>query len=100
MFLARPEPSSAEYSKFGGAFVNAWVAHTDEAIAEQIARDAIEGRGMRVERLEDYELVTRENYRDLPKSLEYFEQAVFDGHCLVFHLWPPEGEDLDEGSPA
>jgi hypothetical protein len=100
MFLARPEPGSPACSKFGGAFINAWVAHTDELIAEQIARDAIADENWQVERLEEWSFVSRENYKDLPKSLGHFEQAVVDGHCLVFHLWRPGGEDKDEKSPA
>jgi hypothetical protein len=100
MFLARPKPSSADYSKADGAFINAWVAHADEAIAEQIARDAIADEDWRVERLEEWSFVTRQNYKELPESLEHFEQAVVDGHCLVFHLWPPEGEDTVEKSSA
>jgi len=100
MFLARPEPSSPDYSSIGGAFINAWVAHADEAIAEQIARDAIADEQWRVERVQEWSFVTRQTYKELPESLEHFEQAVVDGHCLVFHLWPPEGEDADEKSSA
>ena len=100
MFLARPEPSSPDYSSISGAFINAWVAHADEAIAEQIARDAIADEQWRVERVQEWSFVTRQTYKELPESLEHFEQAVVDGHCLVFHLWPPEGEDADEKSSA
>ena len=100
MFLARPKPGNPDCSKFGGAFINAWVAHADELIAEQIARDAIADKNWRVERLEEWSFVTRQNYKELPKSLEYFEEAVVGGHSLVFHLWPPGGEDMDEKPSA
>jgi hypothetical protein len=100
MFVARPQPSSPDFSSIGGAFINAWVAHSDEAIAEQIARDAIADEDWRVERLEEQALVTRQTYKDTPESLEHFEQAVADGHCLAFYLWPPEGEGLDEKPSA
>ena len=100
MFLGRPESSSPDYSSAGGAFINAWVAHTDAAIAEQIARDAIAEELWRVEQVEEWSYVTRQTYKDLPESLERFEQAVVDGHCLAFFAWPPEGEALDEKSSA
>jgi hypothetical protein len=100
MFLARPEPSSPDFSSAGGGFINAWVAHSDAAIAEQIAREAISEELWRVEHLEEQALVTRQTYKDTPESLEHFEQAVADGHCLAFYVWPPEGEDIDEKSSA
>jgi hypothetical protein len=92
MFVGRP-PKSAVFSRIGGAYINVWVAHSDEAIAEQIARDAISNEQWRGEQLEECQLVTREIYRNLPESLQHFEQAVDAGYSLEFHTWPPEGED-------
>lgn len=94
MFLAKPLPDSPEFADTGGAFINAWVAHPDEAIAEQIARDAITDELWSVERIEEQAAVSRTEYADAP-DLEYFEQALAVGHCLLFHTWPP-GEDADD----
>ena len=95
MFLAEPLPDSPEFADTGGAFINAWVAHPDEAIAEQIARAAIADELWSVERIEEQGEVSRSEYADAPDQLEYFEQALVVGHCLLFHTWPP-GEDADD----
>jgi hypothetical protein len=98
MFLARPLPESPEFGETGGAFINAWISHRDEAIAEQIARDAIAEEKWRVEQVEQQGLVSRDDYADEPDQLQHFDQAQIDGRCLVFHCWPPEGEDGDEAT--
>ena len=100
MFLAKPLPNSPEFANTGGAFINAWVAHTDDAIAEQIARDAITDEAWRVERIEERALVPRETYADDPELMEHFEQALVDGWCLVFHCWPLSAEDSDNENTA
>ena len=100
MFLARPLPSSPEFTDTGGAFINVWVAHSDDAIAEQIARDAITEQAWRIEGVEKRELVSRDAYADDPEQMEHFEQALVDGHCLVFHCWRPDGEDSDDDTTS
>ena len=101
MLLARPLPGSPEFAHTGGAFINAWVAHSDDAIAEQIARDAIMEQAWRVEGVEKQELVSRKACANDAEQMEHFEQALAEGHCLVFHCWPPDGEDSgDDTEPA
>lgn len=100
MFLAKPLPSSSEFADTGGAFISAWVAHSDDAIAEQIARDAIEEQDWRVEDVEERASISRDAYRDEPDKMEHFNQALVDGYCLVFFCWPPDGDDSDDEAPA
>ena len=100
MFLARPQSSSPDFGHAGGAYIKFWVAHSDEAIAEQIAHDAIADEKWRVELLEEHSFVCRQHCKNLPDSLEHFEQALVDGHCLTFYVWPPEGENSEKTSSA
>ena len=96
MIRAIPQEKSAEFVDTAGAFINAYIAHTDEAIAEQIARDAIEEQQWCIEEVEQQAILTRETCGPDKEHREYFDQALEDGHCLVFYCWPPGGEDEDE----
>jgi hypothetical protein len=89
MFLARPLPANPDYLRVPGAFVDAWVAQSDEPTAELIARDAVEGERWQIERLENWSVVSRQASGDLPRPLE---RALSVGHFLDFHLWPAEEE--------
>lgn len=90
MFLARPQPDNPDYSRVPAAFVNAWVAGVDEPGAEHVARDAVEGEQWKIERLQEWSLVSRKNYKCLPDGEKCFNEALMKGHCLVFHPWPVE----------
>ena len=90
MFLVRPQPANPDYSRIPAAFVNAWVAGPNEPMAEHIARDAVEGEHWKIERLQEWSVVSRQSYQHSPASLKHFEYARTNGHCLVFHPWPPE----------
>jgi hypothetical protein len=90
MFLARPQPANPDYSRVPAAFVNAWVAGADEPIAEQIARNAVEGEQWKIERLQEWSVVSPQSYKYSPGKLKHFEHARLNGHCLVFHPWPTE----------
>jgi len=100
MFLARPLPSSPEFTDTGGAFINAWVAHSDDAIAEQIARDAIIEQAWQIEGVEERKLISRDAYDGNSEQMEHFEEALVDGYCLVFFCWPPNGKDPDDLTPG
>lgn len=90
MFLARPLPASAQYSRVPAAFINAWVACPDSVIAEHIARDAIEKEHWEIMRLQEWSIVSRQTYKYLPASLKHLDEALSHGHCLDFYLWPEE----------
>lgn len=38
-------------------------------------------------------VVERSDYLDEPDWLEWFDEAVADGECYVFHQWPPDERD-------
>ena len=42
MFLARPLPANPDYLQIPDAFIEAWVAQSDELAAECITRNAVE----------------------------------------------------------
>ena len=89
MFLARPLPANPNYAHVPGAFVDAWVAQSDEPTAEHIARGAVEGERWQIERLENWSVVSRQVSGSLPRPLE---RALSDGHFLDFYPWPAEEE--------
>jgi hypothetical protein len=89
MFLARPLPANPDYSRIPGAFVDAWVAQSDELAAERIARGAVEDKRWQIERLENWSVFSRQASGNLPRPLE---RALSDGHFLDFYPWPAEEE--------
>ena len=90
MFLARPLPASAQYSHIPAAFINAWVAHPDPVAAEHIARDAIRDKHWQIMRLQEWSVVSRQTYKYVPAWLEHFDEALRNGYCLDYYLWPEE----------
>jgi hypothetical protein len=38
---------------------------------------------------------SRERYLDDAETLESFDEAVSNGECYVYHLWPVEPQDDD-----
>jgi hypothetical protein len=89
MFLARPLPANPDYLHIPGAFIEAWVAQSDELTAECIARNAVENERWQIERLESWSIVSRQTYGGVPRPLN---RALSDGHFLDFYPWPPEQE--------
>ena len=89
MFLARPLPANPDYPHVPGAFVDAWVVQSDEPTAEQIARNAVEDERWQIERLENWSVVPRKTFQNLPRPLA---RALSVGHSLDFYPWPAEDE--------
>ena len=100
MFLAKPLPDSPDFESEDGGFINAWVAHPDDAIAEQIARDAITDEKWSVEQIEEKAVISCDTYASDPENLAHFEQALVDGHCLVIYTWDSEFDSDDKKPPA
>jgi hypothetical protein len=97
MFLvtleASPKPSHAEYGEVDGAFANCWVNEATAGLAEAVAREGIEGHGWDVVELDEVREITREEYRDDPEALEFFDQAMLDGLVIVFYRWAVGADD-------
>ncbi len=72
IFLVRPQPANPNYSRTPAAFVNAWVVSSEEPVAEHIAREAVEGEHWTVERLQEWSVVSRQNFKNLPWFPEMF----------------------------
>lgn len=90
MFLARPQPANPQYFHVPGAFVDAWVANCDMVLAEHMARNAIEGKKWRIERLERWAMVSPQTYYNSPQLRKHIEEARLFGESLAFYLWPAE----------
>ena len=90
MFLARPQPANPNYSRVPAAFINAWVGSSEEPTAEHIARDAVEGEHWTIERLQEWSIVSRQNFKNLPGVQKCFDEALLKGHCLAFYHWPSD----------
>jgi hypothetical protein len=95
MFKAWPSEKSDDFDQVGGAYINCWIKELDETSAREKAFRMAENKGWIVDTLEESYVVTRERYRDSPKSLQYFDQAAIDGECYVFHTWPSDPQEDD-----
>jgi len=92
-FLAKPQPEADSYGDAAGAYVNCWIGATKQSEAEALAKQYIREYGWSVESKEDAFKVSREDYVEDKKRLRYFEQAVSDGSCLVYHSWGVNAPD-------
>lgn len=94
-FECSPLLGSAAAEKYGGAFVNCWIAGRGRAEAEALAREVIREEGWRVEVLNEVRPITRAAYDGgrSPVGLARFEQAEADGDCFEFHTYPASDAD-------
>jgi hypothetical protein len=89
-YQARPDAKSGAYQKHGGAYINCWIRADGPEEAGQIAAMEIHKGGWLIEGVEEpirLETVPSES------NTKYFEQAVTDGECYVFHTWPVTDHD-------
>lgn len=88
-YEAVPLPHSEQYAECGGAYVNCWLQAASEDEAYKMASTLIHGRGSKIVSVEEgCREVTQASYADDEEGKEYYEQAVLDGECYVFHQWP------------
>jgi hypothetical protein len=85
MFRARPLPIAADYGRAEGAFIDGWIRKPNRHDAEDLARREIAEQSWSIEKLEEHQLLSAAHYNDDDIGREYFEQALADGICLVFH---------------
>jgi hypothetical protein len=90
LFLVRPTPEHADYSRVRDAFIGAWASSSDPVIAEHMVRDAIREQKWQIQRLQDWSIVSREKYKNMPGHLQHFEEALAKGYSLEYYFWPLE----------
>jgi hypothetical protein len=95
-FEATPLPQSEHFRLCGGAYVNCWVNAGSAPQAQKMAATAIVENGWLIVGIEErgYE-VTEQWYVDDDETFEYFQQALNEGECYVFHQWPAELRDIN-----
>jgi len=97
---ATPDPEkeiAAEARDSAGAYVVCWIDFPDLEGAKALCRFYIEGAGWLQGEIESEKVVTLEDYsEEAEQEISYFHQAVADGYCLSFYLYPPD----DEGEQA
>jgi hypothetical protein len=95
-YEVRPLPGNTYWLEAGGAFANCYIYADAEAEAVKQVQSAFLENCWEVVALEEGPLVTtREQYLEDPDTLECFDEALENGECYVFHLWPLEPQDGD-----
>lgn len=84
-YRCRPGARSAAFEEHGGAYVNCWIRADTPEEAGRIAAREIESDGWGIEGVEE---PMRIETSPSEETAEYFDQAVQDGECYVFHTWP------------
>ena len=87
---AVPLPESEDFGECGGAYINCWLRASSASQASEMASALIRQRLWRIVSVEEE---IREVKGDLFSSDDeegggYYEQALADGECYVFHRWP------------
>ena len=90
LFLVRPTSEHVEYSRIHDAYVHAWASPSDPVIAEHLVRDVIREQKWQILRLQDWSVVPRQKYRNMPGHLQHFDEAHARGYSLEFYCWPLE----------
>ncbi len=90
LFLVRPTPEHAEYSRVRDAFIAAWAASADPVVAEHLVRDVIREQKWQIQRLQDWAIVSRQKYEYMPGHRRHFEEALVKGYSLEYYYWPLE----------
>lgn len=97
VYEAIPLPESEDFDACGGAYINCWVSARSEEEASKSAYAMIRERGWKVVSIQEgCREVTRALYEEDEESRGYYDQAVVDEECYVFHQWPVGAEDDDD----
>ena len=93
---ALPLPGSETADTYGGAYINVYTTEQSETAALQTASREVAEAGWQSRAVEKVAFVTRDDFVEDSKGLEYFDQAQIDGVVLVVHTFPhtPDDEDV------
>ena len=96
MYEAAPGPDSPDFVTCGGAFVNCWVRAASKEEAEKATAAAINDNGWKILTVEEECCeVTSDWYAEDDEEWPWYQQAVAEGECYVYHQWPPEPQEGD-----
>jgi hypothetical protein len=96
MYEVQPLPDNEEYQTVGGAYANCYVLAEDAKQAMKSATENFVDNHWLVLALEEGpEIRARDSYLDEPEVLEWYDEAVENGECYVFHQWPNEPQEED-----
>ena len=90
-FEAMPPQAMSTRENVAGAYVNCWIRADDAIEAEARARRWIADEDWVVVSVEECRLVDVESEVSGPNG-SYIREALESGASLVFHRWPPQGE--------
>lgn len=85
--VAFPPLSLKEKENIGGAYVNCWMNTDDTEFAKREATKYIVEKGWKAEEITDVSIYdAAEDLAD--GQLEYYNEALANEACYVFHTWP------------
>jgi hypothetical protein len=91
-FEAMPPQAISTRENIAGAYVNCWIRADDATEAEKRARQTLADEDWVVVSVEECRLVDVDAEVSGPNG-SYIREALESGRSLVFHRWPPEGEE-------
>jgi hypothetical protein len=87
--LDKQSADAPDFSKIGGAYVNAWIDFPDPKGAEALARFYIQDAGWKDKEL-DLEPAWIEDIDAEDERYQYYEEAFKYGSSLVFNTFPKD----------
>jgi hypothetical protein len=97
LYEAIPLPESEEFEVCGGAYVSCWLKAQSEEEASKLVSAAIHERGWKVVSVqEECREVTEALYSEDEEGRAYYDHAVVDGECYVYHQWPVDTQEGDD----
>ena len=87
-----PTQAIAARDSVAGAYINCWIQAGDAIDAERRAREVIAEEDWIVVSVEASRSVDLDSDIHGPDAL-YIREAIESGVSLVFHSWPPNGEE-------
>ena len=95
-YEVQPLPNNEYFATAGGAYVNCYVVAASAENAAKLAQANFIENSWAVVAVQDEPVITaREDFFDDSDTLQCFDEAVSNGECYVFHLWPLDPQEDD-----
>jgi hypothetical protein len=96
LYEVRPLPENANWTDAGGAFANCYVlAQTGEEASRKAVANFADHFWELVAQENGPQPVSRDEFLDDPETLDCVDEALTEGECYVYHLWPNEPQEGD-----